>query len=113
MGSAGDELVGRVRGICGALPGTTEKVSHGAPSFFAGKQYAAVRPDGHHDRTAPHLVCAAPPGVQQELVDDDPERFFVPPYVGGRGWIGVLLTGDVDWDEIAQILGEAHSTVRA
>jgi hypothetical protein len=110
--SDGAELVDRVRAICMSLDGTTEKLSHGAPSFFVGKQYAAVRPDGHHDRTEPHLVCAAPPGVQQELIEDDPERFFRPPYVGGRGWIGVLLSGDVDWDEITQILTEAHATVR-
>lgn len=111
--TSGAELVERVRAICLALPDTTEKLSHGAPSFFAGKQYAAVRPDGHHDRTEAHLVCAAPAGVQQELIEDDPERFFRPPYVGGRGWIGVLLTGDVDWDEIGQILVEAHRTVRS
>jgi hypothetical protein len=108
---AGDDLVERVREICLALPGTTEKISHGAPSFFAGKQYAAVRPDGHHDRTDPHLVCAAPAGAQEELIEDDPERCFRPPYVGGRGWIGVLLTGDVDWHEITEILTEAHGTV--
>ena len=59
------DVVARVRTICEALPGTTERVSHGAPSFFVGKQYAAVRPDGHHDRTEAHLVCAAPPGVQE------------------------------------------------
>jgi hypothetical protein len=105
------DVVARVRTICEQLPGTTEKLSHGAPSFFAGKQYAAVRPDGHHDRTEPHLVCAAPPGVQEELIEDDPDRFFRPPYVGGRGWIGVRLDGDVDWDEIASILTEAHRTI--
>ncbi|MEZ5296326.1 MAG: MmcQ/YjbR family DNA-binding protein [Ilumatobacteraceae bacterium] len=92
-------------------PAPRRSGSHGAPSFFAGKQFAAVRPDGHHDRTEPHLVCAAPPGVQQELIDDEPGRFFRPPYVGGRGWIGVLLTGDVEWDEIGRILAEAHATV--
>ena len=108
---AGNDLVQRVREICLGLPGTTEKISHGAPSFFVKRQYAAVRPDGHHDRAEPHLVCAAPPGVQAELVDDEPERFFVPPYVGGRGWIGVLLTGDVDWDEIGHVLAEAHATI--
>jgi hypothetical protein len=104
-------VIDRIREICLALPGTTERISHGAPSFFAGKQYAAVRLDGHHGRTEPHLVCAAPPGVQAELVEDEPERFFRPPYVGGRGWIGVLLTGEPDWDEIAQILAEAHASV--
>ena len=107
----GADLVERIRTICLDLPGTTEKLSHGAPSFFAGKQYAAVRPEGHHDRTEPHLVCSAPPGAQQELIDDVPERFFRPPYVGGRGWIGVLLTGEIDWGEVEQILVDAHRTV--
>ena len=62
-------------------------------------------------RTEAHLVCAAPPGVQEELIEDDPDRFFRPPYVGGRGWIGVRLDGGVDWDEIAAILAEAHRTI--
>ena len=105
------DVVAQIRSICEQLPGTTEKLSHGAPSFFAGRQYAAVRPDGHHDRPEAHLVCAAPPGVQEELIEDDPERFFRPPYVGGRGWIGVRLDGDVDWDEVASILTEAHRTI--
>lgn len=104
-------MIERIRAICLGLPGTTERISHGAPSFFAPKQFAAVRLDGHHDRTEPHLVCAAPPGVQQEMIEDDPVRFFRPPYVGGRGWVGVVLTGVVDWDELAALLTEAHATV--
>lgn len=110
MCATGDELIERIRRICTALPGTNEKMSHGAVSFFAGKQYAAVRVDGHHGDPRPQMWCAAPPGVQEELVDDDPARFFRPPYVGGRGWIGVVLV-DVDDDELAPILSEAHATV--
>lgn len=104
------ELVATIRAICVELPGTTEKLSHGAVSFFAGKQYAAVRPDGHHGDPRPQLWCPAPPGVQDELVEDDPDRFFRPPYVGGRGWIGVVLTA-VDTEELAAILTEAHAVV--
>jgi hypothetical protein len=104
-------VIDEIRRICLALPGTTERISHGAPSFFAPKQYAAVRLDGHHGRSEPHLVCAAPPGVQEELIEEDPDRFFRPPYVGGRGWIGVLLTGDVDRAELTALLAEAHATV--
>ena len=57
--------------------------------------------DGHHASRFPHLWCAAPPGAQAELTASDPERFFRPPYVGGRGWLGVRLDRDPDWAEIA------------
>jgi hypothetical protein len=68
-------------------------------------------PSGHHDDRFPHLWCAAPPGVQQELAGTEPERFFRPPYVGHRGWLGVRLDGDVDWDEVTQICREAHQVI--
>ena len=89
----------------------TERVSHGTPSFFAGKQFAMLWLDGHHDRHFPQLWCAAPAGVQADLVATEPDRFFRPPYVGGRGWLGVRLDGDVDWDEIGAICEEAFRSV--
>jgi hypothetical protein len=107
----GLDLEDRVRAICMALPGVTERRSHGAPAFFVGKQFLMLWPDGHHDRRYPHLWCAAPQGVQDELVTTESDRFFRPPYVGGRGWIGVRLDGDVDWDEVAAASEEAFRTV--
>lgn len=101
----------RVRQICLSLPGASERVSHGAPAFFAGKQFVMLWPDGHHDHGFPHLWCAAPPGAQDEVVTTEPECFFRPPYVGGRGWLGVRLDGRVDWDEISAICTEAFRTV--
>jgi hypothetical protein len=101
----------RVRKICLALPEVTERLSHGAPAFFAGKQFVMLWPDGHHDHQFPHLWCAAPPGAQEELVMTEPDRFFRPPYVGGRGWLGVRLDGDVDWAEMAAICEDAFRTV--
>jgi hypothetical protein len=101
----------RVRAICMALPEVTEKVSHGAPAFFVKKQFVALWPDGHHDNQFAHLWCAAPPGAQDELVGTEPDRFFRPPYVGGRGWLGVRLDRSVDWDEIAAVCTEAYRTV--
>lgn len=101
----------RVRVICLALPEVTEKMSHGSPAFFVKKQFVALMPDGHHDNHFPHLWCAAPPGAQDELVDTEPERFFRPPYVGGRGWLGVRLDGNVDWDEIAAVCKDAYRTI--
>jgi hypothetical protein len=73
------ELEEGVRAICLSLPGATERRSHGAPAFFAGKQFLMLWPSGHHVHAFPHLWCAAPPGAQEELVGAEPERFFRPP----------------------------------
>jgi hypothetical protein len=94
-----------------ALPEVTEKVSHGAPAFFVKKQFLMLWPNGHHDDRFPHLWCAAPLGAQEALVASGPDRFFRPPYVGGRGWIGVRLDGDVDWEELEGICVDAYRTV--
>jgi len=106
-----DDLEGRVRAMCLALPGVTEKISHGAPAFFAGRQFLMLWPHGHHDHAFPHLWCAAPPGAQAEMVGTEPERFFRPPYVGGRGWIGVRVDVDTDWCELARMCEEAFRAV--
>ena len=101
----------RVRAICMSLPEVTEKLSHGTPAFFVRKQFVMLWPDGHHEHRFAHLWCAAPTGAQDELVDIEPERFFRPPYVGGRGWLGVRLDGHVDWDELAAVCKDAYRTV--
>jgi len=94
-----------------ALPNVTERPSHSAPAFYVGKQFVMLWPEGHHDLHFPHLWCAAPSGAQEELVTTEPERFFRPPYVGGRGWLGVRLDGDVDWEEVEAIWEEVFRTV--
>ena len=94
-----------------ALPEVTEKLSHGAPSFFVKKQFVMLWPDGHHDHHFAHLWCAAPIGAQAELVETEPDRFFRPPYVGARGWIGVRLDRGVDWDELAAVCTDAYRTI--
>ncbi|MGH9107371.1 MAG: MmcQ/YjbR family DNA-binding protein [Acidimicrobiales bacterium] len=101
----------RVRRICMALPAVTEKLTHGAPGFFVGKQFVMLWPDGHHDDRFAHLWCAAPAGEQEASVGTDPERFFRPPYVGGRGWLGVRLDVRVDWDEIESFCEAAYRSV--
>ena len=78
----------RTREICLALPEVTERLSHGSPTFFAGKKTMVMYLDDHHGDGRLALWAAAPPGAQAEMVDLEPERFFVPPYVGPRGWIG-------------------------
>ena len=101
----------RVRAICLSLPSATEKVSHGAPAFFVQRQFVMLWSDGHHDNRFPHLWCAAPSGAQESLIAAAPDKFFRPPYVGSRGWLGVRLDGRVDWDEVAMLCEEAYRAV--
>lgn len=105
------DLEDRIRAVCNRLPGVTERTSHGAPAFFAGRQFLMLWAGGHHDQHFPHLWCAAPAGVQGDLIATEPDRFFRPPYVGARGWLGVRLDGELDWAEIEQIAREAFRTV--
>jgi hypothetical protein len=101
----------RVRAICLALPEVTERVSHGSPAFFLAKQFVALWPNGHHGNHFPQLWCAAPSGAQSDLLDASPDRIFKPPYVGTRGWIGVRLDGDVDFDEIEMFCEDAYRCI--
>ena len=102
----------RVREISLALPETSERLSHGAPTFFVrGKTSFVSYRDNHHEDGRVALWCAAPQGVQRGLVGASPERFFVPPYVGYRGWIGVRLDRGASWDEIERVIREAYVTV--
>ncbi|MGC5377110.1 MmcQ/YjbR family DNA-binding protein [Micromonospora sp. DT68] len=107
------ELLARVREICLALPEVTERLSHGSPTWFVRDKsvFVTLHVDGHHQNDFPHLWCAAPPGAQAELTAADPERFFRPPYVGGRGWLGVRLDGAVDWVEIDELCRDAYREI--
>jgi hypothetical protein len=101
----------RIRALCLALPGVSEKLSHGAPAFFAGRQFLMLWADGHHDHDFAHLWCAAEPGAQEVLVASSDGRIFRPPYVGQRGWIGLRLDGAVDWTEVAELVEDAYRCV--
>lgn len=105
-------ILAAVREICLALPETSERLSHGAPTFFIqGKRSFATVWNDHHGDGRFALICAAPPGLQEAFVGTDPERFYVPPYVGHRGWIGVRLDRGFDREEIAGILEDAFAEV--
>lgn len=107
-----DEALAKVRNICLALPETTERSSHGAPTFFVrGKKTFLTLHDDHHGDGRLAIWCASEPTVRDALVEEEPERFFVPPYVGHRGWLGVRLDVDVDWEEIAAIAADAYRRV--
>jgi hypothetical protein len=105
--------VDRLREICTAFPEVTERLSHGAPTWFVRdkRSFVTLWEDGHHDNDFPHLWCAAPPGAQEELLLAGPDRFFRPPYVGHRGWVGMRLDGDVDWTEVEEVCRDAYLTV--
>jgi hypothetical protein len=101
-----------VRGLCLALPETTERLSHGAPTFFVrGKRPFVMVLTDHHGDGRFAIWCAAPDGLQEMLVEADPERFFVPPYVGHRGWLGLRLDRALDRDELAGIVEDAYAEV--
>ena len=105
-----DDPLPRLRALCLRLDGVTERLSHGEPTWFVGQKTFVMYADHHHDdRVA--FSCAAPSGVQEDFVETHPARFFRPPYVGHRGWLGVWLDVPVDWDEIAALVADAHRLV--
>jgi hypothetical protein len=102
----------RIRELCLALPETSERLSHGAPTFFVrDKRPFVMVLTNHHGDGRFAIWCAAPPGVQAMLVENDPEKFFRPPYVGHRGWLGVRLDRGLDWEELAGIVEDAFAEV--
>jgi hypothetical protein len=107
-----DRLLEKLRELCLALPETSERLSHGAPTFFVRQKRAFLMVmTNHHADGRFALWCAAPEGMQKLLVDAGPERFFVPPYVGHRGWLGVRLDRGLRWDEVAGIAEDAYAEV--
>jgi hypothetical protein len=102
----------RIRELCFALPETTERLSHGQPTFFVrDKRSFLMVLDNHHGDGRFAIWCAAEDGAQQLLVEADPKRFFRPPYVGHRGWLGVRLDRGINWDELAGIVEDAYAEV--
>jgi hypothetical protein len=105
-----DRVLQRLREICLAFPNASERLSHGAPTFFVREKRAFLMVmDNHHGDGRFAIWCAAPEGMQQLLVDTDPDKFFVPPYVGHRGWLGVRLDRGLDWNELAGIAEGAYA----
>ena len=106
------ESLERVRRVCLALPEAWEKEAWGAPTFRVRKRLFALfalfaRAGRHRALARDDLWCAAPLGVQEIMVRSEPEKFFVPPYVGPRGWIGVHLDA-VDDDELRAVAVQAY-----
>ena len=100
-----------VRKICFGLAEAEERLSHGSPAFFVRQRQFVHYWNDHHGDGMHALWCAAPAGAQEMLVAADPELFFVPPYVGFRGWIGLNLDRAEGVDDIAGAIENAYRTV--
>ncbi|HYJ24894.1 MAG TPA: MmcQ/YjbR family DNA-binding protein [Acidimicrobiia bacterium] len=110
MGLTADHL-SRLRRLCMSLPEVEERVSHGEPAWFIrGKRQFVTYADHHHDARVA-FWCSAPEGAQHVLTTTDPDRYFIPPYVGGRGWVGCYLDVEVDWEALEEIVVDAYVTV--
>ena len=96
----------RVRRICGAIPGTMEKISHGEPTFFTPKRVFAMFANNHHGDGHIGVWLPAASGVQSALIEEAPETYFRPPYVGVAGWVGVELSR-VDDEQLGALIREA------
>jgi predicted DNA-binding protein (MmcQ/YjbR family) len=103
----------RLRTLCLALPGAHEAKSHGEPTFRVKDKMFAMyaNADNHHGRGRHAAWIKAAPGRQARAVKSAPDRFFVPPYVGPSGWVGVFLDATTDWKELRDILRDAYKLV--
>lgn len=108
---AKDPLLEKLRRIIESLPETSEKLSHGAPTWWGGKKTFAAYHDGHYDEGRRAVWIKAPDGAQASLVAADPDRFYRPKYLGPSGWVGVRLEGKVDWAQVKFLLVEGYRTV--
>jgi predicted DNA-binding protein (MmcQ/YjbR family) len=102
------KVLDRLRRICLGFPGAYEKVAWSAPTFRVGERQFAMFADDHHGVGFAGVWLKAPDGVQKELVASDPERCYVPPYVGKGGWVGVKTDAGTDWKFLTALLAEAY-----
>jgi hypothetical protein len=110
-------LIERLRKTCLALPEANERISHGAPTWFAGRGKVFAMLDDHHHGAKHHVAkplsvwLPLPLGLQDELIEYAPDRFFKPPYFGGRGWVGVVLDKNPDWPQCEGLIRDAYRHV--
>ena len=109
----GTESIERVRRICLELPEAAEKEAWHEPTWRVRNRVFAMfaSSENHHGAGRDAVWLPAPEGAQQMLTEVAPERFFVPPYVGPSGWIGVWLDGDVDWAELRELVADSYRLV--
>ena len=102
-----DHQLDRVRRFCLALPNTSEKLSHGAPTFWAGKRTFGSYWNNHHHDGHIALLLPAETGEQERLIQSDPVTYYRPPYVGPAGWVGINLD-QIDDEELGVHILEAY-----
>ncbi len=103
--------LGKVRELIEALPETSEKLSHGSPTWWGGKKTFACFHDGGYDEGRRAVWIKAPEGAQEDLIAADPEKFYRPKYLGPSGWVAMRLEGKVDWDEVRFLLVQGYRMV--
>jgi predicted DNA-binding protein (MmcQ/YjbR family) len=103
----------RLRKLCLALPDAHEVEAWGEPTFRVRNKLFAMfaAPNNHHGGGRPAVWCKAAPGNQSIMVRASPGRFFVPPYVGPSGWVGIWLDRNPDWDEVADLLRDSYRLI--
>lgn len=100
-----------IRRICLNLPETEERLNHGMPAFAVKNRTAFIFVQESKKENRASIWFKALPEIQEELVEQDPDRFFTPPYLGPSGWVGLRLDIDLDWEEVAQATEEAWRLV--
>jgi predicted DNA-binding protein (MmcQ/YjbR family) len=106
-------LFERVRKLCLSLPETFEKLSHGEATFFVKKRTFVMFSTNHHGDGNYSIVCNAPEGAQEILTVNDHDNFYVPPYVGSAGWIGLRLDRGIAWETVASVVNDAYRVTLA
>ena len=107
-----EKQLARVRRICASIPGTIEKLSRGEPTFFTPKRVFVMFANNHHGDGQIAVWLPVAPGVQTDLIEESPETYFRPPYVGASGWVGVELS-KVDDQQLSALIREAFRFVNA
>ena len=105
-----EQATERIRRICLSLPETSEKLSHGEPTFFLRKRVFAMVSMHHHNDGHVSVCLPAAPGMQELMIVEEPRIFYRPPYVGVAGWVGVELA-EVDDDQLASLIREAWNFI--
>ena len=107
----GERTVKKLRKIISAWPETKEKISHGSPTWWGGRKTFATYHGGNYDDGREAVWIKAADGMQETLIESDPDRFYRPKYVGPSGWVGVRLTGKPDWAQVEFLLEQGYRLV--
>ncbi len=107
-----DPRLARFTKICLALPETTRKMMGPHAGFYVRKKTFAYYLDDHHGDGIVGINCKVLPGDNTALIAADPKRFYMPAYIGSKGWVGLRLdTGAIDWEEVAELTSHSYRLV--